>query len=142
MKSTKPSLESLNIFKEIPFSSQSVPAGFPSPADDFLEFDLSLDKKLIKHPSATFFVRVSGNSMVNAKIFDGSILLVDKAEKINNGDIVLAVVDDDFTVKRYRKVNNSIFLYPENKSMKPIKIFEGSESYVWGKVMWSFNRVG
>ena len=142
MKSTKPSFESLNIFKEIPFSSQSVPAGFPSPADDFLEFDLSLDKKLIKHPSATFFVRVSGNSMVNAKIFDGSILLVDKAEKINNGDIVLAVVDGDFTVKRYRKVNNSIFLYPENKSMKPIKIFEGSESYVWGKVMWSFNRVG
>ena len=142
MKSTKPSFESLNIFKEIPFSSQSVPAGFPSPADDFLEFDLSLDKKLIKHPGATFFVRVSGNSMVNAKIFDGSILLVDKAEKINNGDIVLAVVDGDFTVKRYRKVNNSIFLYPENKSMKPIKIFEGSESYVWGKVMWSFNRVG
>ena len=73
MKSTKPSFESLNIFKEIPFSSQSVPAGFPSPADDFLEFDLSLDKKLIKHPSATFFVRVSGNSMINAKIFDGMV---------------------------------------------------------------------
>ena len=65
-----------------------------------------------------------------------------KAEKINNGDIVLAVVDGDFTVKRYRKVNDSVFLYPENKSMKPIKIFEGSESYVWGKVMWSFNSVG
>ena len=105
-------------------------------------FDLSLDKKLIKHPSATFFVRVNGTSMVNAKIFDGSILLVDRAEKINNGDIVLAVVDGDFTVKRYRAVNGSVFLYPENKSMKPIKIFEGSESYVWGKVMWSFNSIG
>tara|TARA_B100000965_G_scaffold74770_1_gene59095 strand:- start:1882 stop:2310 length:429 start_codon:yes stop_codon:yes gene_type:complete len=141
MKSTKPSFESLNIFKEIPFSSQSVPAGFPSPADDFLEFDLSLDKKLIKHPSATFFVRVSGNSMVNAKIFDGSILLVDRAEEIKNGDIVLVVIDGDFTVKRYKKLGENIFLYPENKNMSPIKIIKNSESYVWGKVMWSFNRV-
>ena len=141
MKSTKPSFESLNIFKEIPFSSQSVPAGFPSPADDFLEFDLSLDKKLIKHPSATFFVRVSGNSMVNAKIFDGSILLVDRAEEIKNGDIVLVVIDGDFTVKRYKKLGENILLYPENKNMSPIKITKNSESYVWGKVMWSFNRV-
>ncbi len=141
MKSTKPSFESLNIFKEIPFSSQFVPAGFPSPADDFLEFDLSLDKKLIKHPSATFFVRVSGNSMVNAKIFDGSILLVDRAEEIKNGDIVLVVIDGDFTVKRYKKLGENIFLYPENKNMSPIKITKNSESYVWGKVMWSFNRV-
>ena len=105
MKTTKPSLEKTDVLSAVPFYSQAVPAGFPSPADDFLEFDLSLDKKLIKHPSATFFVRVSGTSMINAKIFDGSILLVDKAEKINNGDIVLAVVDGDFTVKRYRKVN-------------------------------------
>ena len=141
MKSTKPSFESLNIFKEIPFSSQFVPAGFPSPADDFLEFDLSLDKKLIKHPSATFFVRVSGNSMVNAKIFDGSILLVDRAEEIKNGDIVLVVIDGEFTVKRYKKLGENIFLYPENKNMSPIKITKNSESYVWGKVMWSFNRV-
>ena len=141
MKSTKPSFESLNIFKEIPFSSQSVPAGFPSPADDFLEFDLSLDKKLIKHPSATFFVRVSGNSMVNAKIFDGSILLVDRAEEIKNGDIVLVVIDGDFNVKRYKKLGENIFLYTENKNMSPIKITKNSESYVWRKVMWSFNRV-
>ena len=141
MKSTKPSFENLNIFKEISFYSQSVSAGFPSPADDFLEFDLSLDKKLIKHPSATFFIRVSGNSMVNAKIFDGSILLVDRAEEIKNGDIVLVVVDGGFTVKRYKKLGKNIFLYPENKNMSPIKITKTSESYVWGKVMWSFNRV-
>ena len=141
MKTTKPSLEKTDTFGTIPFYSQAVPAGFPSPADDFLEFDLSLDKKLIKHPSATFFVRASGTSMINAKIFDGSILLVDRAEKINNGDIVLAVVDGEFTVKRYRKVDGSVFLYPENKSMRAIKIFEDSESYVWGKVMWSFNSV-
>ena len=92
MKTTKPSLERTESFRDLPFYSQSVPAGFPSPADDFLEFDLSLDKKLIKHPSATFFVRVSGTSMINAKIFDGSILLVDRAEKIKSGDIVLAVI--------------------------------------------------
>ena len=98
-------------------------------------------KKLIKHPSATFFVRVSGNSMVNAKIFDGSILLVDRAEEIKNGDIVLVVIDGDFTVKRYKKLGENIFLYPENKNMSPIKITKNSESYVWGKVMWSFNRV-
>ena len=141
MKSTKPSLERIDTFSNLPFYSQSVAAGFPSPADDFLEFDLSLDKKLIKHPSATFFVRVSGTSMINAKIFDGSILLVDRAEKIKNNDIVLAVVDGDFTVKRYRKIEGSVFLYPENKAMRRIKILEGSESYVWGKVMWSFNSV-
>ncbi len=142
MKTTQPSLENIDTFNNIPFYSQSVAAGFPSPADDFLEFDLSLDKKLIKHPSATFFVRVSGTSMINAKIFDGSILLVDKAEKIKNDDIVLAVVDGCFTVKRYRKVGDSVFLYPENKLLRPIKIAEGSESYIWGKVMWSFNRIG
>ena len=141
MKATQPSLENIDNFNTIPFYSQSVAAGFPSPADDFHEFDLSLDKKLIKHPSATFFVRVSGTSMINAKIFDGSILLVDKAEKIKNDDIVLAVVDGCFTVKRYRKVGDSVFLYPENKLLRPIKILEGSESYVWGKVMWSFNSV-
>ena len=141
MKATQPSLENIDTFNNIPFYSQSVAAGFPSPADDFLEFDLSLDKKLIKHPSATFFVRVSGTSMINAKIFDGSILLVDKAEKIKNDDIVLAVVDGCFTVKRYRKVGDSVFLYPENKLLRPIKIVEGSEAYIWGKVMWSFNKV-
>ena len=65
MKATQPSLENIDTFNNIPFYSQSVAAGFPSPADDFLEFDLSLDKKLIKHPSATFFVRVSGTSMIN-----------------------------------------------------------------------------
>ena len=142
MKTTKPSLEKVDTFNNIPFYSQAVAAGFPSPADDFLEFDLSLDKKLIKHPSATFFVRVNGTSMVNAKIFDGSILLIDRAEKIKNGDIVLAVVDGDFTVKRYRKYGETVLLYPENKNMRPIKIVQGSESYVWGKVMWSFNNVG
>jgi DNA polymerase V len=68
MKATKPSLEKVETLDSIPFYSQAVAAGFPSPADDFLEFDLSLDKKLIKHPSATFFVRVSGTSMINAKI--------------------------------------------------------------------------
>ena len=142
MKTTKPSLEKVDTFNNIPFYSQAVAAGFPSPADDFLEFDLSLDKKLIKHPSATFFVRVNGTSMVNAKIFDGSILLIDRAEKIKNGDIVLAVVDGDFTVKRYRKSGETVLLYPENKNMRPIKIVPGSESYVWGKVMWSFNNIG
>ena len=141
MKTTKPSLEKTNILSAIPFYSQAVPAGFPSPADDFLEFDLLLDKKLIKHPRATFFVRVNGTSMVNAKIFDGSILLVDRAEEIKNGDIVLVVIDGDFTVKRYKKLGENIFLYPENKNMSPIKITKNSESYVWGKVMWSFNRV-
>ena len=141
MKTTKPSSEKTDIISALPFYSQTVPAGFPSPADDFLEFDLSLDKKLIKHPSATFFVRVSGTSMINAKIFDGSILLVDRAEKINSGDIVLAVIDGDFTVKRYKKIRGDVLLYPENKNMKLIKIAEGSESYVWGKVMWSFNKV-
>ena len=95
--------------------------------------DLNISAKKCQHFDVS--------NVINAKIFDGSILLVDRAEKINNGDIVLAVVDGDFTVKRYRKVDGSVFLYPENKSMRPIKIFEGSESYVWGKVMWSFNSV-
>ena len=141
MKLSIPSLEKLNVFGKIPFYSYPVTAGFPSPADDFLEFDLSLDKKLIKHPSATFFVSVNGNSMENAKIFNGSILLIDRAEKICSRDIVLAVVDGDFTVKRYRKIGDKVFLYPENSSMKPIEIIEGSECYVWGKVMWSFNKI-
>ena len=141
MKSSNPLFENLNIFQNIPFYLQSVAAGFPSPADDFLEFDLSLDKKFIKHPSATFFVRAIGTSMINAKIFDGSILLVDRAEKITNNDIVLAVLNGEFTIKRIKKIGSKLFLYPENPSMKPIEVLEGSECYVWGKVMWSFNQI-
>ena len=132
---------SLECIKNIPFYSTSVAAGFPSPADDFLEFDLSLDKKLIRNPSATFFIRVKGNSMKNAKIFDGSILLVDRAEKVKNNDIVLAVLNGEFTVKRYKKIGLKLFLYPENISMNPIELIEGSECYVWGKIMWSFNQI-
>ena len=131
----------LGIIKNIPFYSIPVVAGFPSPADDFLEFNLSLDKKLIKHPSSTFFISVKGHSMKNAKIFDGSTLLIDRQEKVNHNDVVLAVLNGEFTIKRLKKIGSKLFLYPENPSMKPIEVLEGSECYVWGKVMWSFNQI-
>ena len=90
----------------LPFFSCAVEAGFPSPADDHLEGSLDLNSYLIKHPAATFFVRVSGESMVGAGIFNNDILVVDRSIKPSNGKVVIAVLEGQLTVKRLEKVKS------------------------------------
>lgn len=114
----------------LPLFSHKVAAGFPSPADDYIEDRLSLDQHLIQHKDSTFFVRAKGNSMVGAGIFDGDLLVVDKSLNPVSGDIVIAVVDGDLTVKRLIKRGETVTLKPETYAV-PILNTSGSSSLLW-----------
>lgn len=124
-----------------PLFSTNVQAGFPSPADDYLDLKLDLNKYLIKHPSATFYVKVSGNSMKNANILDGDILIVDKAKIPKNDDIAVCVINGEFTVKRLLIKKNEIYLIAENPEYKAIKITEFSNFEVWGVITYIIHKV-
>ncbi len=114
--------------------SHKVAAGFPSPVDDYIEGRLSLDEHLVRHKEATFFVRAKGNSMVGAGIFDGNLLVVDKSLSPSSGDIVIAVIDGELTVKRLIKRDGKVILKPESSHFKEIELKEGQELQVWGVV--------
>jgi DNA polymerase V len=118
---------------ELPFYA-SVAAGFPSPADDYMEERLSLDKYLIKHPDSTFFVKVEGHSMTGAGIYPDDILIVDRSLKAKAGDVIVAVLDGEFTVKRLAREAGRYFLKPEHPDYAPIPIEEGAAFMVWGVV--------
>jgi DNA polymerase V len=111
-----------------------IPAGFPSPAGDYMEEAIDLNRHIIEHPTATFFFRAEGESMMGANIPPGALLVVDRALKPKNGSIIVAVVDGEFTVKRLEKKLNCIRLLPENPKFKPIQITEGMSFEVWGVV--------
>ncbi|HOP31404.1 MAG TPA: translesion error-prone DNA polymerase V autoproteolytic subunit [Spirochaetota bacterium] len=119
---------------EFPLFVVRVPAGFPSPADDYIENTLDLNDFLIEHPAATFFVRVAGDSMTGAGINSGDILIVDRALTPRSGSIVVAILNGEFTVKRLSCVNGKMFLLPENPAYDPIEITDGSGFEVWGVV--------
>jgi len=112
----------------------SVPAGFPSPAEDYIEGKLDLNKHLIKHPAATFFVRVTGDSMINAGIHPGDILIVDRSLDPADKKVVIAVVDGELTVKRIRMIQDKIVLMPENANYEPLRIKEEMSFEIWGVV--------
>ena len=126
---------------DIPFYQSNVPAGFPSPAENFMDLDLNLQDYLVQHPSATFCVRVTGDSMQNAGIFSGDVMVVDRALEPKNNTIVLAVLDGEFTVKRIQKKGKELFLKPENKAFKAIKITEEMNFQVWGVVTHIIHKV-
>lgn len=111
-----------------------ISAGFPSPADDFKEERLSLDEELIKNKEATFFARVSGQSMINAGLDDNDLLVIDRSLEPEHNKIAVCFIDGDFTVKRLRVENDGIWLQPENPNYKPIKISEDNEFIIWGIV--------
>ena len=117
-----------------PMFASTVEAGFPSPAEDFIEERLDLNEKCIKHPAATFFVRVSGNSMINAGIKSGDLLIVDRSIEPSNNKVVIAVINGDFTVKRVETTHGKVFLMPENTNFKPIEITEDMDCKIWGVV--------
>lgn len=116
----------------IPVYTSAVPAGFPSPADDYLETKLDLNDLLVHDPLATFMVRVSGDSMIGAGIASGDVLVIDRGIEPANGHIVLAIVDGEFTVKRLQRLGNQVSLVPENPAYAPIQLQEGQELQIWG----------
>jgi DNA polymerase V len=118
----------------LPFALCHVEAGFPSPADDYMEGALDLNEHVIKHPSATYFVKASGDSMIGAGIFNGDLLIVDRSLQASSGKVVIAEVDGQLTVKRLLKLDDSFSLQSENSSYPPIDLQEGNEVVVWGVV--------
>ena len=122
-------------------AEEGISAGFPSPADDFKETRISLDRELVKNKEATFYARVSGNSMVGAGLDDGDLLVIDRSKNAENGKIAICLVDREFTVKRIKKEKNKLYLMPENKDYKPIEIKEENELIVWGIVEYVIKKV-
>ncbi|AXE32788.1 error-prone repair protein UmuD [Chromobacterium phragmitis] len=118
----------------LPLALSPVRAGFPSPADDCMDASLNLQDYLVADPLATFMVRVRGDSMRDDGILDGDLLVVDKGEPPRHGDIVVAVVDGEFTVKRLRRVNGRCALLAANPDYPPIVPADGQELQVWGVV--------
>ena len=110
---------------------QGISAGFPSPADDFKEIRISLDKELVKNSEATFYARVSGESMIEAGIDDGDLLVIDRSLNPENGKIGICMIDGDFTVKRIKKTNGKLYLLPENKKYEAIELKEENELIIW-----------
>lgn len=122
---------------ELPYVDVGISAGFPSPADDFIELTIDLNRELIKHKDSTFFAKVKGNSMKNAGIFDGDLLIIDKSLEPQDGKIAICQIDGDFTVKRIKKENGVVWLIAENEDYKPIKVTEENELMIWGIVIHS-----
>lgn len=124
----------------LPLVCEKVRAGFPSPAEDHETKPLDLSSELVKHPQATFFIRVSGESMKDAGIFDGDMLVVDKAIKPRHGQVVVAVVDGEFTVKYLFNRGGRVKLKAANATYPDITPKDGQTMEVWGVVTASIKR--
>ncbi|NLP56851.1 LexA family transcriptional regulator [Lutibacter sp. B1] len=128
-------------FIERPIVNEDISAGFPSPAEDFKEVRISLDKELITNEDATFYARVRGNSMIDANIEDGDLLVIDRSIETRDGKIAVCMIDGEFTVKRLKVEKGCVYLMPENKTYKAIKVTEENELIVWGIVTYVIKKV-
>lgn len=129
-----------NALQSFPLFSSQVCAGFPSPADDHLEGCIDLNKELVRHPLSTFFVRVSGDSMINAGIDDEDLLIVDKAASVSDGHIIVAVVNNDFCVRQFFQSGQQIALHSANDNYPPIRITDETDFEVWGRVLFIIKK--
>lgn len=125
----------------LPLYGHKISAGFPSPADDYVEDRLDLNRLLVQNKSATFFLRVKGDSMVNAGIHDGDIIVVDRSVEATDGSVVVAVIDGELTIKRLVFSNGAAELHAENPKYDPIRFKEGQELTIWGVVTSSVHSV-
>lgn len=126
---------------EIPFVKEGVSAGFPSPAADFMETNIDLNKALSENPLATFYIRVNGNSMIDAGIHDKDVLVVDRSLEPQNNKIAICFIDGEFTVKRIQLDKDCLYLIPENPNYQPIKVTENNELIIWGIVTYVIKKV-
>lgn len=121
---------------KIPYIKEGVSAGFPSPAADFSENNIDLNKELSENPLATFYIKVKGNSMIDAGINDKDVLVVDRSLEPRDNKIAICFVDGEFTVKRIKLEKECIYLMPENSNYQPIKITEENQLIIWGIVTY------
>lgn len=115
--------------------------GFGAAADDYMERGIDLNEQLIRNKPATFFMRVSGSSMINAGIYDGDIVIVDRSLKPQNGKIVIAVIDGEMLIRRYEKTMNRLRLIPETTKLSAIDISEFMDFKIWGVVVYIIRNV-
>lgn len=120
---------------DLVFVKEGISAGFPSPAEDFLEQTIDLNKELIKNPETTFLARVKGNSLKDIGITDGDIMIIDKSLQPKDGKIAVCFIDGDFTVKRIKVEKDYCLLLPANSDYKPIKVTEDNDFRIWGIVI-------
>ncbi len=125
----------------IPFIKEGVSAGFPSPAADFMETNIDLNTELSTNPLATFYIKVKGNSMIDAGINDKDVLVVDRSLGPQNNKISICFIDGEFTVKRIQKEKDCLYLMPENSNYSPIKVTEENELIIWGIVTYVIKKV-
>jgi DNA polymerase V len=121
--------------------AEGISAGFPSPAEEYLELSLDLNKALIKHPSATFFGRVKGQSMRDAGINEGDILVIDKSLSPSNGRKAVCYIDGEFTLKTLKVDKTGIWLMPANPDFKPVRVTEENDFIVWGIVTYVIHKM-
>jgi len=123
----------------IPLLNDSVSAGFPSPADDYTEENIDLNEHLISNPFSTFFLRVKGDSMINAGIKDKDLIIVDKSLTARPGNIIIAMIDGEFTIKRLSIKNNELYLKAENHNYPDFKFKNHIDVQIWGVVIYSIH---
>ena len=124
---------------KIPLLNDSVSAGFPSPADDYTEENIDLNEHLISNPFSTFFLRVKGDSMINAGIKDKDLIIVDKSLIAKPGDIVIAMIDGEFTIKRLSIKNDELYLKAENHNYPDFSFKNHIDVQIWGVVIYSIH---
>lgn len=118
------------------YIQQGISAGFPSPALDYLDATIDLNRELIKKPSSTFYARVKGVSMKDAGIDDGDLMIIDRSVPPTDGRIAVCFIDGEFTVKRIKMESDCLWLMPENIDYKPIKVTEENQFLIWGTVIY------
>ena len=127
---------------ELPVMAQDgIHAGFPSPATDYMTQAIDLNKELVRHPAATFYGRVVGDSMIDAGVEEGDILVIDKSLEAREGDMAVCFVDGEFTLKHVEIHPDHIMLVPANKAFKPIKVTQDNEFIIWGVVRYVIKKV-
>jgi DNA polymerase V len=128
--------------REIPLMSSRVSAGFPSPADDYIELSLDLNKALIDNPSATFYARVKGMSMQDAGIEDGDLLIIDRSRAPYNGATAVCFLNGDFTAKKIKISGTKVWLMPANEAFQPLEVKEDQELIIWGIITYVIKKMG
>ena len=126
---------------KFPFIKEGVSAGFPSPAADFMETNIDLNKELSENPLATFYIKVKGNSMIDAGINDKDVLVVDRSLEPQNNKIAICFIDGEFTVKRILVEKECLYLMPENANYSPIKVTEENQLVIWGIVTYVIKKL-
>jgi len=125
----------------IPLATETISAGFPSPAQDYIELGIDLNEHLIRNPISTFFLRVSGNSMNNAGIYNNDLLIIDRSINPNPGHIVVALLDGEFTLKRLIKKKDNYYLKADKENYPAINLYEYVDIQIWGVAIYSIHEL-